>query len=99
MGCTGPGKIRVKSKINGKISESNSPTNDNHDNRILASIENECQGPGINNNIKLNSYEIQSNPTTVKNPTAQAIIERIHPTLEDDLQTKVFQQVRSKDVK
>ena len=99
MGCAGPGKIRVKSKINGKISESNSPTNDNHDNHILASIESECQGPGINNNIKLNSYEIQSNPTTVKNPTAQAIIERIHPTLEDDLQTKVFQQDRSKDAK
>jgi hypothetical protein len=31
------------------------------------------------------SYDIKSKPTTVKNPTAQSLVERLHLTLGDQL--------------
>ena len=37
----------------------------------------------------LASYDIQSKPTTVKNPTAQALVERLHLTLGDHLRTAI----------
>jgi transposase InsO family protein len=35
------------------------------------------------------SYDITPKPTTVKNPTAQAIVERLHLTLGDQLHTSI----------
>ncbi|KAL7474511.1 hypothetical protein ACHAW6_000485, partial [Cyclotella cf. meneghiniana] len=39
----------------------------------------------------LSSYGIKSCPTTVKNPTAQAVIERLHLTIGDQLRTSLYQ--------
>ncbi len=36
------------------------------------------------------SYDIKSKPTTVKNPTAQALVERLHLTLGDHLRTAIY---------
>jgi hypothetical protein len=36
------------------------------------------------------SYAIKSKPTTVKNPTAQSVIERLHLTLGDSLRTSIY---------
>ncbi|KAL7484109.1 hypothetical protein ACHAW6_009750 [Cyclotella cf. meneghiniana] len=36
------------------------------------------------------SYDIKSKPTTVKNPTAQSVIERLHLTLGDNLRTSIY---------
>ncbi|KAL7474006.1 hypothetical protein ACHAW6_000008, partial [Cyclotella cf. meneghiniana] len=38
----------------------------------------------------LASYNIQSKPTTVKNPTTQALVERLHLTLGDHLRTTIY---------
>ncbi len=38
----------------------------------------------------LDSYGIEAKPTTVKNPTANAIVERIHGTLGEQLRATVF---------
>ena len=40
----------------------------------------------------LGSFGITSRPTTVKNPQAQAIVERIHLPLEEALRTRVFSE-------
>ena len=40
----------------------------------------------------LSSYDIESKPTTVKNPQAQGVIERIHLTLGDALQSTIFEE-------
>ena len=45
----------------------------------------------------LDSYGIKSKPTTVKNPTAQSLVERIHLTLGDYLRTAVFSEDVWKD--
>ena len=37
------------------------------------------------------SYGIEPKPTTVKNPTAQSLIERLHLTLGDQLRTSVYE--------
>ncbi|KAL7475178.1 hypothetical protein ACHAW6_001105, partial [Cyclotella cf. meneghiniana] len=39
----------------------------------------------------LSSYGIKSRPTTVKNPTAQAVVERLHLTIGDQLRTSLYQ--------
>eukprot|EP00804_Cyclotella_cryptica_P023191 CCRYP_000401-RA/>CCRYP_000401-RA protein AED:0.13 eAED:-0.06 QI:0/-1/0/1/-1/0/1/0/97 len=36
------------------------------------------------------SYDITPKPTTVKNPTAQALVERLHQTLCDHLRTSNY---------
>ena len=36
------------------------------------------------------SYDIKSKPTTVKNPTAQALVEHLHLTLGDQLRTSIY---------
>jgi hypothetical protein len=36
------------------------------------------------------SYDIMPKPTTIKNPTAQALVERLHLTLGDHLRTSVY---------
>lgn len=36
------------------------------------------------------SYDIKSKPTTVKNPTAQSVVERLHLTLGDQLRTSLY---------
>ena len=36
------------------------------------------------------SYDIKSKPTTVKNPTAQALVERLHLTLGDQLRVSMY---------
>ncbi|KAL7477264.1 hypothetical protein ACHAW6_004570, partial [Cyclotella cf. meneghiniana] len=36
------------------------------------------------------SYDITAKPTTVKNPTAQALVERLHLTLGDQLRTSIY---------
>jgi transposase InsO family protein len=36
------------------------------------------------------SYDITPKPTTVKNPTAQALVERLHLTLGDQLRTSIY---------
>ena len=36
------------------------------------------------------SYDIKSKPTTIKNPTAQSLIERLHLTLGDQLRTSIY---------
>ena len=38
----------------------------------------------------LASDDIQSKPTTVKNPTTQALIEQLHLTLGDQLRTAIY---------
>jgi hypothetical protein len=38
----------------------------------------------------LSSYNIEAKQTTVKNPTANSLVKRIHLTLEDQLHTKHF---------
>jgi hypothetical protein len=38
----------------------------------------------------LSSYDIKSKPTTVKNPTAQALVERLHLTLGDQLRVSIY---------
>ena len=38
----------------------------------------------------LTSYGCRSKPTTVKNPTAQALVERLHLTLGDQLRTSIY---------
>jgi transposase InsO family protein len=38
----------------------------------------------------LDSYGIEPKPTTVKNPTVNAILERIHGTLGEQLRATVF---------
>ena len=40
----------------------------------------------------LSSFGIKSRPTTVKNPTTQAVVERLHLTLADQLRTRVFDE-------
>ena len=44
------------------------------------------------------SYGIKSKPTTVKNPMARAIVERIHLTLAEYLRTKIFEQDWSEEL-
>ncbi len=39
----------------------------------------------------LSSYGIKSHPTTVKNPTAQAVIERLHLMIGDQPRTSLYQ--------
>jgi hypothetical protein len=46
----------------------------------------------------LDSYGIISKPTTVKNPTANAIVERIHGTLGEQLRSTIFEHDWSDDV-
>ena len=46
----------------------------------------------------LASYGIESKPTTVKNPTANAVVERIHGTLGEQLRAAVFTTDWSDDV-
>ena len=46
----------------------------------------------------LESYGIESKPTTVKNPTANGIVERIHGTLEEQLRATVFSDDWSDDI-
>jgi hypothetical protein len=46
----------------------------------------------------LDSYGIEPKPTTVKNPTANAIVERIHGTLGEQLRATVFGADWSDDV-
>ena len=46
----------------------------------------------------LESYGITSKPTTVKNPTANAVVERIHGTLGEQLRTTVFEANWSNNV-
>jgi len=36
------------------------------------------------------SYGIESTPTTVKNPTAQSLVERLHLTMGDQLRATVY---------
>ena len=38
----------------------------------------------------LSSYNIEPKCTTVKNPTANLLVERLHSTLEDQLRTKIL---------
>ncbi len=38
----------------------------------------------------LSSYNIEPKCTKVKNPTANALVEHLHSTLEDQLQTKIL---------
>ena len=38
----------------------------------------------------LASYDIKSKPTTVKNPTAQSLVERLHLTLGDSLRSSIY---------
>jgi hypothetical protein len=38
----------------------------------------------------LSSYNIEPKCTTIKNPTANVLVERLHSTLEDQLQTKIL---------
>jgi hypothetical protein len=45
---------------------------------------------GIEFQEMLRSYGIKSKPTTVKNPTANAIVKRIHGTLGEQLQATFF---------
>jgi len=40
----------------------------------------------------LSSYDIESKPTTIKNPQAQGVIERIHLTLGDALRSTIFEE-------
>jgi hypothetical protein len=40
----------------------------------------------------LTSYDITSRPTTIKNPTAQSLIERLHLTLGDHLRTPIYKE-------
>ncbi|KAL7523869.1 hypothetical protein ACHAWF_000709 [Thalassiosira exigua] len=42
----------------------------------------------------LHSFGIKPKPTTVKNPTAQAIVERLHLILGEQLRTTVFKEDR-----
>ena len=44
------------------------------------------------------SYGIKSKPTTIKNPTAQAAIERLNLLLGDQLRTTVFEEDWEQDV-
>jgi transposase InsO family protein len=46
----------------------------------------------------LASYGITSKPTTVKNPTANAIVERLHGILGEQLRSTIFEQDWSDDV-
>lgn len=46
----------------------------------------------------LESYGITSKPTTVKNPTANAVVERIHGTLGEQLRATIFGADWSDDV-
>ena len=46
----------------------------------------------------LESYGIESKPTTIKNPTANGIVERIHGTLGEQLRATVFSDDWSDDV-
>jgi transposase InsO family protein len=46
----------------------------------------------------LESYSIKSKPTTVKNPTANGIVERIHGTLGEQLRATVFSDDWSNDI-
>ena len=46
----------------------------------------------------LESYGIESKPTTVKNPTANGIVERIHGTLGEQLRATVFSDDWSNDI-
>ena len=46
----------------------------------------------------LTSFGIKSRPTTVKNPTANGIVERLHLTLADQLRTRVFEEDWHQDV-
>jgi hypothetical protein len=46
----------------------------------------------------LESYGIESKPTTVKNPTANGIVERIHGTLGEQLRATVFSDDWSDDI-
>ncbi len=46
----------------------------------------------------LTSYGIKSKPMTVKNPTANAIVERIQGTLGKQLRATIFGQDWSEDV-
>ncbi|KAL7482706.1 hypothetical protein ACHAW6_008362 [Cyclotella cf. meneghiniana] len=39
----------------------------------------------------LTSYDIKSRPTTVKNPTAQSIVERLHLTIGNQLHTSLYE--------
>ena len=36
------------------------------------------------------SYDIKSKPTTIKNPTAQALVEHLHLTLGDQLRVSIY---------
>ncbi len=45
---------------------------------------------GIEFQEMLESYGIKSKLTTVKNPTANAIVERIHGTLGEQLRATIF---------
>ncbi len=45
---------------------------------------------GIEFQEMLESYGIKSKPTTVRNPTANAIIKRIHGTLGEQLRATIF---------
>jgi hypothetical protein len=45
---------------------------------------------GIEFQEMLKSYGVKSKPTTVKNPTANTIIERIHGTLGEQLRATIF---------
>jgi hypothetical protein len=53
---------------------------------------------GVEFQDMLDSYGIKSKPTTIKNPTANAIVERIHGTLGDQLRTTIFDSNWSDDV-
>jgi hypothetical protein len=46
----------------------------------------------------LDSYGIESKPTTIKNLTANAIVERIHGTLGEQLRATVFGADYSDDI-
>ena len=46
----------------------------------------------------LDSYGIVSKPTTIKNPAANAIVERIHGTLGEQLRSTIFSTDWSEDV-
>ncbi len=53
---------------------------------------------GIKLQELLLSYRIKPKPTTVKNPQANAIVERIFRTLEEQLQATIFETNWSKDI-
>jgi hypothetical protein len=53
---------------------------------------------GIEFQELLTSYGIKSKPTTVKNPTANAIVERIQGTLGEQLRSTIFESDWEEDV-